>query len=273
MDPLRFLLAAVLLSGLVGCTDDRRRPTAGPGCGVGQVCGVQPTGGHGTSGAGGSDGGTGAGGAAGFDLSGTVRVLTEPTFSESALYTGLATVSAPKAGGGVVSTKVGGTAGPAFTLEDAQTGSVWVLAHIDEPGPEILSGYSVQHVPASEVQLPVVDRAVLTNIALTLPGQPALEDGKAHVSIVLEQMNLPFEGVEVVGGEAGALVLYDTDVAGGYTDQASGTGQAGRILLLNAAPPANETITVSIQDAAGTPLPSLQIAVAADTVTVVGFDL
>jgi len=270
MDLLRACAWLTLSFALGGCQDDPHRPGGGPGCAPGAACGINPVGGAGTQ-AGSGAGGAGGGGS--VELSGTVRVLDDAAFAQSSLFTGKATVSAPKAGGGTVSGDYGSLAGTSFALKDVQGGDDWVRVEVEDAGAEVFSSWSVQHAPDDAAELPLVDRAVVIGIASTITGQPTLEQGAAHIAIALEHEGEPLEGISVDGGTAGALILYDTGLAGEYTAQATATGKAGRILLLNATPPGSETITIAIQDSTGMSLPGLPVMLGADSVTLVGFEL
>lgn len=227
-----------------------------------------------------SDGGAGgAGGESGApgSVSGAVVVLTSAELDQSAAFSGKATISGPRAGGGVASVPYE-SATTGFVLDNLVGGSQFLLVH-DETngGTGIYSTFSLQKVPSAKAVLPVIDRTVLDGIASSLPAATSVEPGLAHLILEFARDDLPLAGVQLTQAVGGAaLVAYDQGL-GVYSNQASQTGTAGVLLILNVAPPAatggvSGTVTIRVADPQGTPF-ALEVPAAADSVTLAGFAL
>jgi hypothetical protein len=206
-----------------------------------------------------------------------VAVLVSAAFDQSAAFSGKATISGPSASGGVVSVPYE-SAGAGFVLDNLVGGSQFLLVHDEmNGGTGIYSTFSLQKVPSAKAALPVIDRGVLDGIASSLPAATSLQPGLAHLIVEFARDDLPLAGVQLTQAVGGAaLVAYDQGL-GVYSNQASATGTAGVLLILNVTPPAatggvSGTLTIRVADAQGTPF-ELVVPAAADSATLAGFTL
>jgi len=273
------LLVPMIAATLFGCVDDRADPHAGPGCST-PGCGVvknPPT----TSGAGGAGntGGSGSGGSGDpTDVTGTVKVMDDPALSKTqvASYDGSATILAQLDGALDAISAAYGDGQITFTLLDVPAGPLWMTVRDETNGATgVLSTVTAQVVPsAAPLVLPVVDRATLEDIAATFVGQPLLESGRAHVAVTLERDGAPLENAALDPGSTyGGIVAYDVGTAGQYSNDALATGTAGRILLINAQPPAGGVLVLNVVDQTlGNTYP-LEIRLFAEAIAVVAYDL
>jgi hypothetical protein len=227
-----------------------------------------------------SDGGAGGGGGQSGvpgSVSGAVAVLTTASFDQSTAYSGKATISGPSAGGGVATVPYENPA-TGFVLDNLVGGSQFLFVH-DETngGTGIYSTFSLQKVPSAKAALPVIDRTVLDGIASSLPTAAFIQPGLSHIILEFARDDLPLAGVQLTQALGGAsLVAYDQGL-GIYSNQASQTGTAGVLVILNVTPPAatggvNGTLTIRVADAQGTPF-ALEVPAAADAATLAGFTL
>lgn len=229
---LSIIGAPLLLGPALGCVDERQPigPSA-PAC-AGGFC---PPSGGGTTpgGTGATGGGPGDGGLQGVPVTGNVVVTSSETFETFTPYAGEAEISAPGIGGATSLAPYGAATGATFSLDDIQSGLTWFLVRdVTSGGAGILSTRSPVFLPAGpSISLPVVDRAMLQTVAMSLG--TFLDPEAAQVVVRVRRGGAPLSGVSVTNVGSG-FVAYD-EGAGVYSDAASGTGGAGVILLLNAA--------------------------------------
>jgi hypothetical protein len=241
------LHAAALLLGLGACKDDPVRATPGPPCPEDAGCHVETAGAQGSTGAGGGGGVGGA--AAGITVTGVVADLTTATFDQSTLYSGEATIQGDQAGGGTTTADYGGDAGTgsSFTLTNVavRAGANWLLAAPTATN-SAFDTYSAVLLPSvAPVTLPIVDREVLTTIAATLPSPVMLDDTASQIVLVLTRAGAPLAGVQLAATPVGAAVAYDQG-PGVYSTDATATGAAGIVLLLNT-PASNAQLDLTIE--------------------------
>lgn len=267
--------ALALSLALAACQSSSSDEGHGPpsSCKTGDRCGSVL---GGTTPAGSDGGAGGAGGQSGApgSVSGVVAVLTSAAFDQSAAFSGKVTISGPSAGGGVASVPYE-SAATGFVLDGLVGGAQFLLVH-DETngGTGIFSTFSLQEVPSAKALLPVIDRTVLDAIGSSLPAATSLQPGLAHLILEFARDDLPLAGVQLTQAVGGAaLVAYDQGL-GVYSNQASATGTAGVLLILNATPPggASGTVTIHVADPDGNPF-ALEVPAAADSATLAGFTL
>jgi hypothetical protein len=270
------LLVPTIAALLLGCVDERSDPHAGPAC-TSPGCGVvsnPPS----TSGGAGGDNTGGSGVGEPTDVTGTVKVMDDPAFLQTqvASYDGAATILAQPQGATEGPSTPYGDGQITFTLSDVPAGAVWMIVR-DETngGTGVLSTVTAQFVPsAAPLVLPVVDRVMLENIAATFVGQPTIDTGRAHVAVTLERDGAPIQDVALDPGSTyGGVVAYDLGSPGQYSNDVLATGAAGRILLINAQPPAGGLLVLNVIDQVQGNTYPLQIRLFAEAVAVVAYDL
>jgi hypothetical protein len=244
---LRSGIGVCLACAAAGCGSNLE--TYGPptNCPPGTNCIVVSGGGSG-AGAGGADGGTDGGGTS-TEVTGTVIKLISETFNDAApvTYAGVATIVAPGPAG-TVTAMYGGTGGTMFDLLGVDTGQVWFEVQDGTSGGSgILSTLSVVNLPAiGGVTLPVIDQGTLTTIASSLPSiaTAGVSMQASQVILIIEHSNLPYKGIAVSGGAAGAALAYDTG-GSAYSDTATATGTAGVAILFNSGLSGTSTLTLT----------------------------
>jgi hypothetical protein len=192
-------------------------------------------------------------------------VTSSETFQNFTPYAGEAEISAPSIGGAPSLAPYGGASGTTFSLDDIQSGLTWFLVRdVTAGGAGILSTRSSALLPAgSAISLPVIDRAMLQTVAMSLG--TFLDPEAAQVVLRVRRGGAPLSGISVANVGSG-FVAYD-EGAGVYSDAALGTGAAGVILLLNAAGEgALGTLAVTLGDGAKTyPLDPFPVALGGAT--------
>lgn len=230
-----------------------------------------------TTGGGSTSNGTGGGGVGGNassnDISGTLGVLNEPTFSVVAPYVGEATIMTTSDMSKPIESPYG-AAMPTFKLPSVQKGLTWFFVR-DETvgGTGILSTSSVLAVPAAgPVTLPVIDLTMLSTIVSTLPAPTVLDTAKAHLVMKIVRNGQPLAGATLNTPLPGAIIAYDTG-AGLYSNQTKQTGPAGVVLVFNADAPSNgELRELQLTDVVGQAY-TVTIRMAAASASYAGFDL
>jgi hypothetical protein len=249
---------------LEGCSFDAGVCSEGPGGGV-----LLPD--AGTT----SSSGTG-GSSAASDLTGTVARIDSPTFmgrAPTSLTTAASIVVQP-ASGSQITVPYGGTAGTSFDAMSVPAGPAWVyVADQSMGGAGIWSTISPVSVPQlAPIVLPVVDQGIFANVASSLPSVQlrGVSAGAAHVVLILQHQGAPYQGVQVTGGSAGAVVVYDTG-PGVYSDQATATGTGGTIILFDAG--LSGLSTIQLTDPLAMKTYSVAVFTATGAVTLASFDL
>jgi hypothetical protein len=204
------------------------KPASGAGVGVG-------VGGSGGSSTSTSTSTSSTGGApATSTLMGTVHRITANTFEDTgASFTSSATIQVYPSAGNEQSASYGGSSGASFTVKDLASGTAW-LAVVDASG--VWSTVSSVTAPQiSSVTIPVIDDALVTSVAATLPSVQAkgVSATASHVVLFVTKSGAPASGISVSGTPGGAIVAYDTG-SGTYSDTATATGSAGVVLLFDA---------------------------------------
>lgn len=236
------LSAAVLTAAVsVACSQAAHDAQGSPPCKTN--CGHDSTGGIGSSKDGGAatdagvtgDSGADGGGVA-VDVSATVVVYGEPTFTAADVYGSAATLEADKAGGGTVSVPYGAADGTTVTLTGVASGLEWVLVRDDSGGQTgILSTYSLHTFPANGTALlPVLSRPVLSAIFSGLPLPGVLDAAAAQIVLRFGRKGVPLAGIKLAAPVHGTTVVFDNG-PGVYTTDAQATSTGGMLLLLNTA--------------------------------------
>ena len=248
--------AAVALAAVafVACSQADHDPQgAGPSCKT--DCGSGAVGGTGTSkdaGAASDAGGGAADAGPGVDVTATVVIYSEPTFSVADSYQGAATLEGDKVGGGKVSVPYGATNGTSVTLPGVAAGSGWLYVDDSSGGQTgIFSTYSLQSLPANgTLALPVISRPLLLAIFTKLPIPGVVDVTAAQVVLRFQRKGVPLAGISLSAPVKGATVAFDSG-PGVFTTDAKATSTGGMILLLNTAvAAAGGSITVGFVDAA-----------------------
>lgn len=260
----------VLVAAACGSSETDLGPR--PPC-TGEGCVTQSGGAGGTGGGGGGGGQGGEGGTLSNDITGNVGVLNEPGFAQISPYGGAATIFATSSTGMPIDAPYGDMV-TSFSLPSVMSGTQWIYVRDETVGASgILSTHSAIRVPSSgPVTLPVVDRLVLTSIAMTLPAQLTVDTTRAHLIIKVSRNGQPLSGVTFTTSLPGAELVYDTGV-GLYSNQTTQTGPAGVILAFNVDAPQNaEQRTFTLTDTSGQGF-MIQLPIQAGAATVAGFTL
>jgi hypothetical protein len=231
-------VAVCAAASVFACSQEHGSTAGAPACKA--DCGKPPTGG----GAGSPDAGIDAAGPtdAGNDAAVMVNVvatvveLGEPTFTTTNNYSGAATISADKYGGGVSTAAYGGTNGTIVTLYDVATGSSWFFVHDDTNGQAgVMSTYSITDLPVNgTLPLPVVSRPVLTAVLSKLPVPAVLDDAAGQIILRFLRNGLPLAGVQLATPITKGVVAFDSG-PGLYTTDTQITSTGGTVLVLNKA--------------------------------------
>jgi hypothetical protein len=191
--------------------------------------------GPGTTGSGGGsgsgEGGNGQGGGETATVTGNVEAVNSFTFDTAFAYTKPGFIY----GDGLAGKQLGAEYdGSVFTLEGVASGETWFRAGPKDTSDTVFPTYSVQHIPADKLVLPMLDQQVLQTIGL----DAGLAISTLHAQIVLRVTDgtKPLAGITAESEGAG-LILYDVGSAS-YSAQVTGTGARGIIVLLNQAPAA-----------------------------------
>jgi hypothetical protein len=243
-------LFAVGFTGL-GCQGPLENyPPLTSGCPVGSnTC---SPGGGAVMGAGGSPTTTTTGAGGAINQSGTVVLVTLPSFvlsSPPLVYMQGATINVLPSGGGEFNTSYptalgtggslgagGGATSDTFELTNIRGGAAWFWVQDTTNGATgIYSTYSwANNLPVlPSITLPVVQQQMLMNIASDLPsvGTNSPVAGATAV-LMLTLNNLPYSGVSVNSNVGDAKIAYDVG-PGTYSDSATATGSGGTIILFN----------------------------------------
>jgi hypothetical protein len=226
------------------------------------------------SGSGGSGGSGGQGGSAATnDVTGTVGVLINENFATISPYAGAATIHATSNSNQPLEDPYSEMK-TTFTLLDVKTGPTWFFVEDQTAGATgIFSTYSVVEVPpTSAVMLPVVDRAVVTAIAGSLPSPIFIDGTRGFLALKIVRNGQPLSGVSLTTQLAEATVAYDIGV-GLYSNEVQETGPAGMILVFNVnGPSASELLDLTLTDINQQSY-FVQIRFQAGTATFTGFEL
>jgi hypothetical protein len=185
-----------------------------------------------------SVGAGGFGAAEATNLTGTVGIITSPTFTGTTPFAGVASVVAPGPGGVSVTEAIGGTSGNgnSFDLMTIASGPQWLMVQNTTAagGADIFSTYSLVDLPiATPIVLPVVELGLLTQIATSQPTPVStVSTSASQLVILVTHLGQPYKGVSLNGVAGGATVLYDIG-PGAYSDEATATGTGGVIILFN----------------------------------------
>ena len=182
------------------------------------------------------------------ELKGTIDKITSPDFSDTAsAFSGAATVKVYPAVGSEIDVPFAGTP-PTFDAKNVAAGKAWFFVQDQSMGASgIWSTVSSVTVPQiSSVVLPVIDAALVTSIASTLPAVQAkgVSQKSAHVVLLLQHGGAPYKGVQVSSGGGGAIVAYDIG-QGLYSDAATSTGAAGTVILFDTSLSGLASITIT----------------------------
>lgn len=187
-----------------------------------------------------------------IDITGAVGVAVSAELDQIEPYTGATTVYGPGVSGKLVGAPYGGDAGATFTLSGVLAGSDWLYAQDDTGGGTgVFSTFSPHTLPSkANLVVPVLDQSVLTAVASSQPGAPLLDATRAHIVLAVRRANMPLAGVSIAGSAGAGLVTYDQG-PGLYSSQATATGSAGGIVILNAQATASGSgISIQLVDAA-----------------------
>jgi hypothetical protein len=194
-----------------------------------------------------STGGVGGAGPT-SDLSGTVHSIASPAFTDSGTsFSGAASIAIYPSKGNQINAGYGGSSGTTFDAQNLPAGKAWLFVEDQSMGASgVWSTVSSLTLPQiGTVALPVIDQALVTGIAATLPTVMAkgVSTTASHVVLLLTHAGAPYKGVQVTGGSGGALIAYTG--AGTYSDSATTTGTAGVALLFDTSLSGLATITVT----------------------------
>jgi hypothetical protein len=262
------LPVAVLVAAL-GCSSSVGDYPMAPACDFGDGGSCPPpvfTDGGTTTSSTSSGTGTGGGSGAQATLSGSLALVSSPTFSlqTASAYQGYATIVGSGPGG--VATANYDLMTSSFTLTGLSTGSQWLLVTASDGSFDTNQTYSVVTVPsASPVTLPVVATPTLTQIAAGIPAlSGGLSQTAAQIVVEVTKGGAPYANVSATGGTGSAVVVYDTG-AGTYAASATATGSGGTILLFNAQLSGESVLT--LKDNASAATISVALHAAAGSVT------
>jgi hypothetical protein len=238
---MRLSLGSLAATGvLIGCTSSvPDYPLLKDPCMLldGGWCPPSGIGGNGTTSSTATAMGTG-GGVASSDLTGTVHRIVSPNFADTGMaFSGAATISVYPAVGSQIDVPYGGSAGSTFDAKGVGAGEAWLFVKDQTVGTAgVWSTVSSVSVPQiTPVALPVVDQALITTLAGSLPTVKArgVSTSAAHVVFLIQHAGAPYQGVMVTAGAGGATIVYDT-APGAYSDTATATGAAGTAILFDA---------------------------------------
>src|SRR5262249_40103346 len=127
-------------------------------------------------------------------------------------------------------------------------GKAWIVVNDASMGASgVWSTVSSISVPQiSSITVPVVDQALVTSIAGSLPSVAAkgVSTKSAHVVLLLQHAGAPYKGAQVSGATGGAVVAYDSG-PGTYSDTATATGAAGTVLLFDTSLSGMTSVTIT----------------------------
>jgi hypothetical protein len=233
----------------------------------------------GSTGAGGSGGaaGTGGVGGSGITITGTVVELDTPDFMTQAAYSGQATIQVPQLGGGTVQGTYGGAGGGGTNMFDIMMAAPssqlqWVFVENDvTTGAMVYSTWSQATFSTcgQVLQLPVVNIQTLTDVATQLATPTTLSPGAGQVILFLTMgtpTGPPIADATLTNPLNGATIAYDQG-PGVYSSDATETGTAGTVLVLNAPVSVGTALNLSFQFGTGAP-ESFSVPVSSDAATV-----
>jgi hypothetical protein len=234
MRSVRWIPIVVGASLFVACSADKTNPGPPPPCPACMSAGalmVDPastsTGAGGATGAGGS----GQGGGETVTVSGNVVTVDSLAFDSAIPYAKPGTVYAYAYGSSAqeLSQPYNGVT---FSIDHVTTGENWFRVLPMDTTDNVFPTYSVQNVGSASLELPVLDKQVLTTIGLD--AGLALSTLDAQIVIMVSRNGHPLKGIKAdAGGGLGAgEIVYDFGPAS-YSKQDDATGDRGVIVLLN----------------------------------------
>lgn len=239
---------AVALCAFAGaCVDDRRSiGAAPPACASGAGPCVSSGGINGGADAG-TDGGSGTSSSGSAAVTGSVVRYIDNGFVNVQNFGGLATIVAPKAGGGTVSADLNNGL---FSLENVAAGTGLLFRVEDTTAePDILTTLSYHDVKAGNTQLTLdaVHETVLSDLATCMLS--ALDAQSAHAVLRLVRGSIPIAGAFIKdNGNLGQIAYEDalgqTNCA--YNINLLETSGNGFVLLLNLPAPQDGRVTLEL---------------------------
>ncbi len=172
--------------------------------------------------------------AAVVELSGGVVRLVEETFTQAVPFEAWGYLRVPTATGDE-QVDFGGDAGVGFSVAGVVPGDGWFTVVPDSVFLDgVMPTYAYLQVPeegASDFEIPVVDRDVLTVLYASLAPPAVVRSDAAHVVVVFEKGGQRLSGVRVSSHPTAEAVAYDQGV--GFAADATETGPNGVVLLVN----------------------------------------
>ena len=214
----------------VACTSAKTNPPPPPPCpgcmSAGAVMVDPATTSTGVGGAPGADGGHGGGDT--VTVSGDVVTVANLGFDAAVPYTkpGTVYVYAYGSSGQELSQPYNGTT---FSIDNVSTGESWFRVLPMDTKDTVFATYSVQNVGTAKLQLPLLDKQILT--AIGLDAGLALSTLDAQIVIEVSRGGKPLKGISAGSPGAGEIV-YDLGPAS-YSKQDGATGDRGVIVLIN----------------------------------------
>ncbi|MEP7121512.1 MAG: hypothetical protein ABJE95_11400 [Byssovorax sp.] len=214
----------------VACSSTKTNPGPPPPCPACMSAGalmVDPT--TTSTGAGGApskDGGHGGGDT--VTVTGDVATVNNLNFDAAVAYAKPATVYVYAYGtsGQELSQPYNGTT---FSIDNVSTGESWFRVLPKDTTDTVFPTYSVQNVGTAKLQLPLLDKQILTTIGLD--AGLALADLDAQIVIAVSRGGKPLSGIKAESLGAGEIV-YDF-APSSYSKQNGVTGDRGIIILIN----------------------------------------
>lgn len=212
------------------CSSTKTNPGAPPPCpacmSAGAVMVDPATTSTGAGGASTTDGGHGGGDT--VTVSGDVVTVDNLGFDAAVPYAkpGTVYVYAYGTSGQELSQPYNGTT---FSIDNVSIGENWFRVLPMDTTDSVFPTYSVQNVGAAKLQLPLLDKQILTSIGLD--AGLALSTLDAQIVIQVSRGGKPLKGIKAESLGAGEIV-YDLGPAS-YSKQDGATGDRGVIVLIN----------------------------------------
>lgn len=119
--------------------------------------------------------------------------------------------------------------GTTFSIDNVSTGENWFRVLPMDSTDSVFPTYSVQNVGTAKLQLPLLDKQILTSIGLD--AGLALSTLDAQIVVQVSRGGKPLKGIKAKSLGAGEIV-YDLGPAS-YSKQDGVTGDRGVIVLIN----------------------------------------